>query len=68
MFSRRKTLTFDFKKERKVSLHTFFVFFPIKVEYLDAKKNVVETTIMKPFTFYTPKKKARYIVETPIDL
>ena len=66
MFSGRKRVVMIFDRERIVSLHTFFVFFPIKVEFLDAKKKMVEKTVMKPFSFYSSKKKARFVVETPL--
>ncbi|MBI4141320.1 DUF192 domain-containing protein, partial [Candidatus Woesearchaeota archaeon] len=61
MFSRKKTLVFVFNKEKYVPLHTFFVFFPITVLFLDDKIKVVEQTIMKPFRFYNPKNKAKYV-------
>ena len=66
MFSGRKRAIIVFSKERRVSLHTLFVFFPIKVEFLDSRKKVVERAIMKPFSFYSSKKKAKYAVETPL--
>ena len=66
MFSGRKKAVLVFKKEQIVSLHTFFVFFPIMVEFLDAKKRVVERTVMKPFSFYSSKKKAKFVVEMPL--
>lgn len=62
-----KSLVFVFEKPKKVSLHTFFVFFPIDVLYLDKKKKVVEIKKnFMPFTFYTPRKKALYVVELPV--
>lgn len=63
MFSKPKNLVFEFDKPKIVSLHTFFVFFPIDALFLDHKKKVVEKTTMRPFSFYTPKKKAKYVVE-----
>jgi hypothetical protein len=68
MFSRRKKAVLVFENEQKVSLHSFFVFFPIKIEFLDSRKKIVEKTVMKPFSFYTPKHKARYIIETPVPI
>lgn len=66
MFSRPKTLVFAFEQDAHVPLHMLFVFFPIDVFYLDAKKQVIEAKkSFKPFTFYTPKNKARYVVEVP---
>ena len=66
MFSGRKRIVMVFKKEKIVPLHTVFVFFPIQVEFLDARKKIVEKTVMKPFSFYSSKKKARFVVETPL--
>ncbi len=77
MFSRRndsKALVFELKKAKKVPLHMFFVFYPIDVLYLDevkgnkknknGNKRIVEIKEnFKPFTFYFPKKKAKYVVE-----
>ncbi len=65
MFSKPKNLVFVFDRKEKISLHTFFVFFPIDVLFLDEKRRVVEHTQMKPFTFYTPKNKVKYVVELP---
>ncbi|MBW3020398.1 DUF192 domain-containing protein [Candidatus Woesearchaeota archaeon] len=66
MFSRKKTLIFEFKEEIKVSLHMFFVFFPINVYFLNKNKEVVEIKEkFNPFTIYFPKNKAKYIVECP---
>ena len=61
-----KGLIFIYEKEKKVSLHMIFVFFPIDILYLDEKKKVIEIKEnFKPFTFYTPEKKANYILELP---
>lgn len=59
-------LVFVFGREKIIPLHMFFVFFPIDVLYLNKKKEVVELKKgFKPFTFYTPRKKALYVVELP---
>ncbi|MFH1589631.1 MAG: DUF192 domain-containing protein [archaeon] len=69
MFSKKKedyALIFEFDKKRKVSLHMFFVFYPIDVISLDEKKRVVDIkSDFKPFTFHTAKKKVKYIIELP---
>lgn len=67
MFSRKKTVMFAFDYEQVVPLHTFFVFFPITVLFLDNKKRIVEQTVMKPFSFYSPLNKAKYVVELPFE-
>ena len=66
MFSIEKSLIFIFENEKNVPLHMFFVFYPIDVLFLDKNKIVVEIKeSFKPFTFYTPKKRAKYIIEVP---
>lgn len=64
MFSSQKDLLFIEQKEKIIPLHMFFVFYPIDVVYLDSAKNVVAIKEhFLPFTFYTPKKKAQYVLE-----
>jgi uncharacterized protein len=61
-------LIFDMKYESKerVTLHMFFVFFKINVLFLNEDKKVVDKKKdFKPFSMYTPKKKARYVIELP---
>ena len=68
MFSKSRPLIFIFDKEKITPLHMFFVFYPIDVLFLNKKKGVIETKEdFRPFTFYTPKYKALYIVELPKD-
>ncbi len=64
MFSPQKDLLFIEQKEKTIPLHMFFVFYPIDVVYLDSAKMVVEIKEnFSPFTFYTPQKKAQYVLE-----
>ena len=67
MFSReKKSLIFVFKKEKIVPLHMFFVFYSIDVLFLNKNNIVVEIKEnFKPFSFYNPKNKAKYIIEMP---
>jgi len=67
MFSRKnKTLIFIFDKEKIISLHMFFVFYPIDVLFLDKNKKVVQIKEnFKPFRIMIPKKPAKYIIELP---
>jgi len=68
MFSKKKTLIFIFGKEKIIPLHMLFVFFPIDVLFLDKNKKVVEIKEnLRPFSFYTPKNKAKYIIELPFN-
>lgn len=62
-------LVFEFGKETRISasIHSLFVFFPFSAVYLDSNKRVVDIAIIKPFKLnYTPKKKAKYLVELPV--
>ncbi len=65
MFSLKpKALIFIFRKEKICPLHMFFVFYPIDVLFLNKNKEVVDLKEnFKPFTFYTPKAKAKYVIE-----
>ena len=67
MFSLKpKPLIFIFKKEKIIPLHMLFVFYPIDILFLDKNKTVVEKKEnLKPFSFYTPKKKAMFVIELP---
>jgi uncharacterized membrane protein (UPF0127 family) len=61
-----KSLVFVFEKEKKTPLHMLFVFFPIDVLYLDKNKKIVEMKkSLMPFHFYSPRRKAKYVVELP---
>jgi len=54
--------------ETKNSLHSFFVFFPFVVLWIDDKNNVVDYKLVKPFKFYINSgKKFNKIVEIPIN-
>jgi len=71
MFSKRKdkALIFVFKRPIKISLHMFFVFYNIDLIFLNEEKKVIEIKRnLRPFTFYTSKEKAKYVIETPITL
>ena len=67
MFSfKPKTMVFAFKKEQTLSLHMLFVFFPIDLMFIDDKMRVVEVKErFSPFTFYSSKNKAKYVIELP---
>lgn len=67
MFSKKnRSLIFIFKKEKINPLHMLFVFYPIDVLFLDKNKVVLEIREnFKPFAFYMPKKKSKYVVELP---
>ena len=66
MFSPKRALVFVFDRDERVPLHMWFVFFPIDVLYLDRQRRVVEIKKgLRPFAFYAPRNKARYVVEIP---
>ena len=51
-------------KERNISLHMFFVFYPIDVIVLNKDKKVVEIKEnFKPFKFWYAKQKGKYLIE-----
>jgi uncharacterized membrane protein (UPF0127 family) len=63
MFSKRRNLLFVFPDERFVPLHMLFVFFPLEVFFLNSKGRVLEKAHLKPFSFFSPKKRAKYVLE-----
>lgn len=70
MFSRKikenKALLF-FRKYESIldsSIHMFFVFYKIKVFWLDKNFKIVDQCLAKPFKIYAPKIKSKYILET----
>lgn len=67
MFSRKSnSLIFVFREEKIIPLHMLFVFYPIDVLFLNKEKIIVEIKEnFRPFAFYTPKNKAKYIIELP---
>lgn len=66
MFQRKTgtVLIFEFSSERRIGIHTFFMIFPIDVYFMNSKKKIVEVKKnLRPWRFYTSRKKARYMVE-----
>ncbi|MEK6844269.1 MAG: hypothetical protein AABX83_02480 [Nanoarchaeota archaeon] len=63
-----ENLLFDFEKDVGISIHSFFVFFPFLVIWLDVKNNVLEYKVVKPFWPYIrPKKYFRRFIEIPLN-
>jgi len=61
------SLVFKFKKMAIVSLHMYFVKFPIDVMFIDFDNKVVEVKRdFRPGETYTPKNKAAYVVELSV--
>lgn len=68
MFSKptQSAMILRFGKETPISLHTYFVFFPIDIMLVDSRLRVVEMVqAMQPFTTYSAKGKASCVVELP---
>lgn len=64
MFKKRKNLVMVFPEERQISLHNFFVFYPLEIAVLDKDRKVKEIKrTFWPFTFWTSEKKGRYLLE-----
>ncbi len=64
MFSRQRNLIFILPRERSLTMHMIFVFYPIDVVFLDGRQEIVELKPgLRPFSFYRLKRKARYILE-----
>jgi len=69
MFKTRKTqpLLFEFPKDTRIAIHSFFVFFPFKAIWMDEKGKILEQKLVKPFTFSVrPKKPFRKLLEIPL--
>jgi len=68
MFRTRKTrpLIFEFSKNTRMPIHSFFVFFPFHAVWLDKNNKIIEQRKAKPFTFCVrPKKPFRRLIEIP---
>ncbi len=71
MFTRRekaKALLFDFKRLRRISIHSWFVFFDFVAVWLDDKSRIIEVRVVKPFSFsICPKKSFSKLIEIPVN-
>ncbi|MBI2142931.1 DUF192 domain-containing protein [Candidatus Woesearchaeota archaeon] len=68
MFSKptEAAMILKFPKDTPISLHTYFVFFPIDILFIDSRLRVVELVqAMQPFTTYSSRSRASYVVELP---
>ncbi len=60
----KQPMIFTFRESQRVPLHMWFVFCTIDVLYLDENKVIVEMKRnFKPFAYYSPKSKAKYVIE-----
>ena len=61
-------LLFEFKKAKKIKLHSIFVFFDFYMLTLDGKNNVIEIKKVAPFRIsISSRKKNRKILEIPLN-
>lgn len=66
--SQTKSLLFDFNKDVKIPIHSFFVFFPFLAIWVDEENNFIEKRIVFPFSFsVSPENKFRRLIEVPIN-
>jgi uncharacterized membrane protein (UPF0127 family) len=70
MFTKKKSdfgLLFVLGKEKKCPMTMLFVFYPIDIIWVNAKKVVVDCTRAGPFAPHIPHKGlAAYVVEVPV--
>lgn len=67
MFRKKMSPTIlAFKKEHTAAIHTFFVKHYLDVIFLNGEWEVIDLVEgLQPKNFYTPKKKAMFILELP---
>lgn len=57
-------LIFINNKPKRYDLHTFFVFYPIDILFLDENKKIIKIyKRVRPFRFYIKGVESKYIVE-----
>ncbi|MFP4005115.1 MAG: DUF192 domain-containing protein [Candidatus Hadarchaeia archaeon] len=65
-FGEGEALVFEIPEGRKFGVHTFFVFFPIDLIYLNRDMKVVDLKCgLTPWSTYSPKEESRFLVEIP---
>lgn len=68
MFCGKQNLLMVFDSERRISLHNFFVFYPIEVIVLNEMKEVVEVNPnFQPFTFWNSSVPGKYLIELGLE-
>ena len=70
VFKNKKTknLLFELKKETKIAITSFFVFFPFLTIWTNRKNEVVDFKLVKPFNLsIKPKKPFQKIIEIPLN-
>lgn len=70
MFKSRNTdcLLFLNKRDSRMAIHSWFVFFDFLAVWLDENNKVIEFRRVKPYTFLVkPEKKFRKLIEIPMN-
>lgn len=71
MFSSKenaKILLFEFKKQTRINIHSFFVFFSFLAIWLDKENNVLEIKKVNPWKIsVSPKKPFYKLIEIPFN-
>jgi uncharacterized membrane protein (UPF0127 family) len=74
-FSKKKNLLFIMPYEDKWPFWMFLVRYPIKIIFIGNNKSVVDVKLAEPITLnpktwriYSPRKKCKYVLETPFNL
>jgi len=61
-----RPMLFDFGRETKVSIHSFFCFISFDAVLLDKEGKVAEVKKnIRPFSYYSFRKKGHYLIEMP---
>ena len=69
MFKTKESENLLFDKKGRWAFHSFFVFFPFLALWLDEKNKVVDSKIVKPFSFFVmSRKEFAKLVEIPINV
>lgn len=67
MLRRKQNVVMIFKKEKTVTLHMFFVLFPIDVLVVNNAKEIIEIKRnLQPNELWSTSKKGKYIIEMGI--
>lgn len=70
MFRTRETscLLFEFSKDVTYVFHSYFVFFPFMILWLDSKNNIIDSALARPFKFkISTEKPFRKVIEVPVN-
>ncbi len=71
MFTKKnkaKSLLFEFGKEKRIPIHSLFVFFDFLAIWSNSFNKIIKMEIIKPFNFkILPKKKFTKLLEIPLN-